>query len=278
MGSRLLSSSGIVSSSQADAIFSAGSKLSKSVQAVTEEQEYYLGRAVAATILAKYRIVNDQALTLYVNKVGAYVAAYSARPEIFGGYHFAVLDTNDINAVSAPGGFIFVSKGFLNILTSEDQLAAVLAHEVGHVVLQHGLSAISESNLSDAVKILGKEALASSQNASVTELNSLFGSSVQEITGALLDKGYSRSQEYEADAYAVQLLKLSGYNANSVKAVLTRLEHAPNQQSGWFATHPSPQNREEELPAVKDSGVNDSTAAGESARTARFQRLLEKLT
>ncbi|HHF43560.1 MAG TPA: peptidase M48, partial [Candidatus Aminicenantes bacterium] len=91
---------------------------------ITEEEEYYIGRSVAATILATYPALNNSRLTRYVNRVGQAVGVYSDRPEIFAGYHFLVLDSNEINAMAAPGGFIFITKGLLRLCRNEDMLAA----------------------------------------------------------------------------------------------------------------------------------------------------------
>lgn len=273
MGSSILSQTGLVSGSQADAIFAVGEKLSKAAETVSDEQEYYLGRSVSATILSRYDLYKNQSPSLYLNKVGAVLAAHSSRPETFGGYHIGILNTDQINAVSAPGGFIFISKGFLKILDSEDELAAVIAHEIGHVALQHGLSAVSESNLTDALQIASKEALSSSSNMAVSELNSLFGDSVNEVAGTLLDKGYSRSQEYNADTYAAKLLKEAGYNPAALKGVFAKLETVSEKSGGWFDTHPSGEKRASEIDEdlVADSG----NASGEKTRTARFKKIIK---
>ena len=275
IGSQVLSSTGVVSSSQADSIFAAGSKLSKAVESVSDEQEYYLGRAVAATILSKYPPVEDSSLTTYLNKVASVLAAHSSRPETFGGYHVAVINTSEINALSAPGGYIFVSKGFVQLLTTEDELAAVLAHEIGHIANKDGLSAISSSNLTGALQIIGKEAASASMSGSpaFNQLNEAFGSSVNEVAGTLLDKGYSRSQEYSADAYAVTLLQRTGYKVSSVKSVLEKLDNVTNQSGGWFETHPSAHKREGELASATDS---PASLKGESVRNRRFKAAVRR--
>lgn len=273
MGSTILSQTGFVTGSQADAIFAVGEKLSKAAESVSDEQEYYLGRSVAATILSRYQPYRNQSPTLYLNKVGAVLAAHSSRPETFGGYHIGILDTDEINAVSAPGGFIFISRGFLKLLDTEEELAAVIAHEVGHVALQHGLSSISESNLTDALQIAGTEALSSSGNMAVSELNSLFGDSVNEVAGTLLDTGYSRSQEYNADTYAAKLLKEAGYNPAALKTVFTKLETAAQKSGGWFDTHPSAEKRAREID--EDLVVNLGDSSGEKTRDARFKKIIK---
>ena len=122
---------------------------------ISEEEEYYIGRAVAALILSKYPVYENAALTRYVNLVGNAVAAYSDRPEIYAGYHFLVLDSDEVNALSAPSGFIFVTKGLLLRCQDEEMLGSILAHEIGHVTAKHGLKAIKKSRLTDAFAKLG---------------------------------------------------------------------------------------------------------------------------
>jgi predicted Zn-dependent protease len=110
---------------------------------LTESQEYYVGRGVAANAMfdADGRYVGlydkDQNLEEYVALVGLSVALESDRPETFKGYHFGVVNSPDINAFAAPGGFIFVTTGALKLMANEDELAGVLSHEIGHVNLRH---------------------------------------------------------------------------------------------------------------------------------------------
>ena len=80
-----------------------------------------------------------------MNEVGDTVARKSSRPNPFRGYHFAVLDTQELNAFACPGGTIFITRGLIQTCQNEDQLAAVLAHEVGHVVNKDGINSISQA-------------------------------------------------------------------------------------------------------------------------------------
>jgi beta-barrel assembly-enhancing protease len=106
--------------------------------AVQEEQE--IGREVAVKFVAYYHVYKDDALAQYVSLVGADIAAQQERQDI--SYHFAVLDSEDINAFSAPGGYVFVTRGALALCQDESELAGVLAHEVGHVAGKHVLNVL----------------------------------------------------------------------------------------------------------------------------------------
>lgn len=274
LGSTLLGSTGLVSSSQASALFSAGGKLAKAATPLSEEEEYYLGRGVSAVILSRYQPLRNQPVQNYVSKVGATVAAYSNRPETFSGYHFMVLDSAEINAVSAPGGFVFISSGFLKLIHNEDELASVLAHEVGHIALGHGVKAISQSNLTQAVTILGKEAATSSATGVSAELVSVFGDSIKDVTNTLLTKGYSRGQEYDADHYAAELLKSAGYNSHELVSMLTTLQAQGESSTGWYSTHPTPKKR---ISEVSEYLAQTEAKAGEETRTRRFKSALKSL-
>ncbi|RIL09854.1 MAG: hypothetical protein DCC75_05610 [Proteobacteria bacterium] len=278
LGSGILSSTGVVSGSQADALFEAGEKIAKAASPLSDEQEYYLGRGVSAMVFAQYRPYRNAAVNQYVNRVGAVVAAVSDKPETFNGYHFQVLDTEEVNAISAPGGFVFVTKGFLRLMKNEDTLASVLAHEVAHINYGHGVSAISQANLTEALLILGKEAAASQAGAELGALTSAFGDSVTDVFNTLLTKGYSRSQEYESDEYAALLLKKAGYTPGSLQVMLTSLEQASkgSEESGWYSTHPSPSRRISNLPEF--ATAQDPAAQGLEVRTARFRKALASLS
>ncbi|NDC38248.1 MAG: hypothetical protein EBZ48_09380 [Proteobacteria bacterium] len=283
LGSSVLNAAGVpVSSESLHTAFDAGEKISKAARGLTPEQEYYLGRGVSAVILSKYKTVKNEAVVRYVNRVARGVAIFSDRPETFGGYHVAVLDSAEINAVSAPGGFIFISKGFLKSIPNEESLAAVLAHEVGHIVKGHGMAAISQANLTAALTELGKEAARTQGGEITSTLAATFGDSITDVTNSLLEKGYSRSQEYEADAYAAELLKRAGYNQMGLIAMLEGLKTSTDSEKsgGWYSTHPKPERRLREAKdtvELSDSSNTIAESKGEAIRTNRFKSAMKGL-
>ena len=210
---------------------------------ISQEEEYWLGRAVAGRILSVYKPSNNAALNDYVIKVGLSVAKFSARPDVYKGYSFQVLESKDINAVSAPGGFVFITTGLLNKLKSEDELAAVLAHEISHIQKQHGLAAIQKAHKSKGKDIGGKIVSALTCSELTALLNEAFEAAVDDMVNTLLEKGYSRDQEFEADQIAFGILKNSGYNELGLGSALTELKLASASAGGWFSTHPSPEER-----------------------------------
>ena len=247
----VLSTTGL-GGSGADSLLDAGFNLAEANRPFSEEQRYYLGRGVSAMILSQYPLFKNDKLTNYINSVGLVVASASPMPATFKGYKFGILDTNEINAMSAPGGFIFVSRGFLSRLPDEDALAAVLAHEVAHVSLDHGINAISQAKTMSALASAGKGALESQGGFITQEATALFGDSVADIFKTLTSRGYSRSQEYDADKLALSILTRAKYDPSRLKEVLTILEKAGNdadvEDKGWYSTHPSPERRMDNLP------------------------------
>ena len=131
LGNQVLEISGVLPATRT---FVAANGISASTVNLTQEQEYYLGRAVAARIMSIYPVSDDKKLTAYLNLVGQAVLAFSDSPESFRGYHFVVLKSSEFNALSAPSGFVFVSSGMIEKMPDEDALASVLAHEIAHVL------------------------------------------------------------------------------------------------------------------------------------------------
>ena len=137
--------------------YKGATKATEAARPITDSEEYYVGRAVAAQILSRYKLDQNPKLTQYVNEVGQTVARKSTRPNPFKGYHFAVLDTQEINAFACPGGIIFITRGLIQTCKNEDQLAAVLAHGVGHVANKDGINSISQALWTQVFTSMGTE-------------------------------------------------------------------------------------------------------------------------
>ena len=246
-----------------------GKAVAKTFQDITPEQEYYVGRAVGAIIAGKYTPYQNQKATNYLNVLGQTLAQASDRPETFGGYHFALLDSNEINAFAAPGGLIFVTRGMLRCCKSEDAVAAVLAHEIGHVQKQHGLQAIKKSRFTEAAGIIGVEAVKTMGGDNLAKATQLFEDSLLDITTTLVNNGYSRIFESEADAAAVVILKRVGYNPNGLVDMLKVMEQKLTPGGMDFAkTHPSPKDRISEVQRTIGTYADVKPPKGRQARFA----------
>ncbi|MGA9756057.1 MAG: M48 family metalloprotease [Desulfobaccales bacterium] len=252
--------------------YKGATKASEASRPINDSEEYYVGRAVAARILGQYKLDQNAKLTQYVNEVGNTVARKSSRPNPFRGYHFAVLDTQELNAFACPGGTIFITRGLIQTCQNEDQLAAVLAHEVGHVVNKDGINSISQARWSQVFTAMGTEAV--KQYGGVAgSLVSLFEGSIDDVCKTIVVNGYSRQAEMAADAAAVTELPRAGYNPNAMVALLTTLEAKSKGASGGiFKTHPPTSER---LAKVKDQvGQTPAESKGEKLRAERFKKMV----
>lgn len=258
-----------------DSVVRAATAMGKTFQDITPEQEYYIGRSVAATILASYRPFDDEPANHYLNLVGQTVAQASDRPDTFGGYHFLILDSDEVNAFAAPGGLIFVTRGMMRLCKDEDNLAAVLAHEVGHIQGKHGLRAIKNSRLTAAFSVLASEGIKQAGGSQLAQLTEIFEGSVSDIAATLIKNGYSRDLEREADQQAVVILRRVGYDPGALSGVLSEMDKRMVRSGPGFAkTHPDPGERMKEL-GVKAGGA--SKLPQPSARKARFEKFAGKI-
>lgn len=276
-GADILASQGKISEKDRAAIVSTSQALRSTFADITDEEEYYIGRAVSALILSRYKTVDDDAFTRYLNLVGMAVVYNSDRPETYGGYHFTVLDSDEVNAMAAPGGFVFVTKGLVRRCGDEETLAAILAHEVGHVAARHGLQSIKKSRLVDAFGVIGSTAASQLNSEELTKLTGLFEGALGDVLEALVGRGYDRKYEFEADELSVKFIAQTGYNPAGLAAFLANMERdkPSGPVAGWFKTHPSPADRLTRVRA--EIAALESAPAKLDIRTARFAAELERL-
>jgi len=247
------------------------------VEVITPEQEYYIGRAVAANILSRYDIYNkgnltEDELTLYLNKICAAITINSDRPDVYNGYHVAILDADEVNAFATPGGHIFVTRGLISAAKTEDALAGVIAHEVAHIQLQHSIKAIQTDRLTKALIITATTAIGAATGMDFNELTSVFTDTVGDIVNTVVNSGYSRQQEFEADTKALSLLADAGYYPSGLISMLTELKNVQgNSNVGFGKTHPTP---EERIGNAQASIGNYSVPDNSSERQERFNSIV----
>jgi predicted Zn-dependent protease len=275
LGTAVGQATGSLTPQQAQSINRSAQAMEKTFQDITPEQEYYIGRSVAATVLHTYGPLDNAAANHYLNVIGRVLAQASDRPETFGGYHFQILNSDDVNAFSAPGGFVMISRGMLRCCRSEDAVAAVLAHEIGHVQGQHGLRAIKKGRLTSALTVLAAEGAKNLGGQDVAELTRAFEGTIGDITSTLMNNGYARGLEREADQTAVTILQRVGYDPAALVAMLAEMkQHLQPGGLDFAKTHPPPDARIAELRRL-------ITAAGPIAtnpvRQRRFERAIGSL-
>jgi len=223
----------------------------KAVQSVTEankdmtpEQEYTLGRAFGAQLLQSHKVSNDEKANHYINVLGQALARFSDLPETYAGYHFQILESPEVNAFSAPGGLIFITTGLILMTHNEDELAAVLAHEIGHVAKRHGVEAIKKDRQTKAWVGIGADTASALGSDQMKQAASSLRDSVSDLTSTIIDKGYSRDTEYQADAAAVTVLTRAGYPTEALVDMIRSLNAIPEAGKGGLTkTHPAPDDR-----------------------------------
>ncbi len=252
---------------------------------ISPEKEYYIGRDVAAEILNQYRIINNKQLDEYLNKICCTIAFCSDKPYAYNGYHVAVLDTDEVNAFATMGGHIFITAGLLKILNSEDEVAAVIAHEMAHIQLQHGKKTIEKDRknkaaAANAALVFSAATIvdAVTDNPVVENITNLteIGSAVVVMSAAIsevvLVTGYSRDKEYEADEYAVELMLNCGYDPTGMLDALYNMKTI-NTSGGLFSTHPKIKDRIKKV--EKQVNKINFTGTSKEARIPRFNNVMK---
>ncbi len=227
-----------------DTLTTASTAAGKAARPISDEEEYYVGRAVAARILATYPLLKNKKQTDYINAIGMVLALQSEKPYTHGGYHFAILDTDEMNAFACPGGIIFITRGMLRATSNEEELAAVLAHEIAHVNHRDGISSIKKSRWTEAVTIIGAKAAENYGPQELSKLTSIFEGTIDDIVKTLVVNGYGKSQEYSADKTALSFLAKAGYNAAALRDFLEQQgKNGKASEGGIMKTHPGTADR-----------------------------------
>ena len=212
----------------------------------TPADAYFLGRAVAANILTVYKpYTQNTELTQYVNRICQTLAINSSQPVAYNGYHVIILDSAEFNAFASSGGHIFITKGLAEAAASEDMLAAVIAHELAHIILKHSIDIINEVRFTDEMMAVADRAADIAAKNSVNAGQLLyFRESITRTVDTLMKNGYAQSQEFNADWEAMVLLAYAGYDPSALIEVLRVLQKVQtSQKGGLYTTHPSPRDR-----------------------------------
>jgi predicted Zn-dependent protease len=247
----------------------------------TEEDRYYVGRSTSAYVFSRYELLENEELTKYVNQIGQTAAMASTKATTFNGYRFNVIDDEHPNAYGTPGGMILISVGMLQLCENEDELAAVCAHEVEHIVRDHPMEAVSAETKKNAIdnfiKFKAKQILAEEAGEKVPE--EFLGAAVDGFGNVLgdirdvLDNGYEKGTEYEADEGAITTLQTAGYSVNALISIIKKLPHS--EKSPYASNHPTPEERISAIETkIAELGIEPYTISEE--RTNRFKEMMKK--
>lgn len=233
---------GRLNTQQMAAIGEAAEQMQVAESTFTPEQEYYIGRAVAAQILSTRHVYENQKAMEYVNLIGTALSFNSDRAETFGGYHFLILDSEEINGFAAPGGLILVCRGLLRCASSEDEVAAILAQLISHVVLKDGLNAIREARKAAAYRTLAMTAVdaAGSEDKNLAQQLAQ-QESVNSLTADLMNRENGRASTLKADRLATVIMRRTGYDPRSLIGLLKAMK--PRLAAAVPHAEPSPDER-----------------------------------
>ncbi len=199
---------------------------------INTAREVEIGRQVAKEIESRYGVVDNPVQQHQVEAIGQRIARVSDRPTL--PWKFKILNTREVNAISLPGGIIYVTKGMMGFLQFEDELAFVLGHEVGHVSRRHHVHLLERTFYVSLV------------------IQLLFGNQprvaeVAEMANVLVTQGFNRELEFEADHFGVIYAHKAGFNVGLAVGLMERFRRAEGQDPSrfevFFRTHPAMSDR-----------------------------------
>ena len=205
---------------------------------ISSAQEAEIGAEVHQQVIAEYPLMNDTAAQSWVNELGGHLetASLDVRDDV--DYQFFVLDTDIVNAFAAPGGYIYLTRGLINMADNEAQMAGVLAHEIGHVAHRHSVAQIERAF---AIGLLGDLVFGDGIASDVVDY----------AAGFVLGTQYSQAQEMDADTLAVNFTigaNISPFGLAEFFETLAELS-GDSVLPDWLSSHPQPLDRAD---AVED--------------------------
>ena len=236
---------------------------------ISDQQEFSIGEGADKEIRQQEgTYLESPALRAYVDSIGNALAKKSERPGII--YHFEILNAPEVNAFALPGGFVYVTRGMLERLSSEDQLAMVMGHEIGHVAARHGASRISAMYALQYGTLVG--AIISPRT--FANYNDLINIALQVGLSR-----YSREQERQADDLGIAYAADSGYRPREAVKVMELLKWMEGREPGalekWFLSHPPASERIADL--TRQADRIEVNKAGSGSRVVRREPYLKQI-
>ena len=236
-------------------------------------QEFQLGCVVASRILPLYPVLpQEDPRSAYVRTLGAALAAASNDPMPYHGYMFLTVQSDEINAFAVPGGFVFVTTGMLKFLKDEDELAAILGHEMGHMELRHGMKSVGKESVLKLFSLMKEVATSTAGDGASAAARQQLTALADELFGKLttsIRNGYGIEFESQADWRAVQFAKTLGYDTKALYDVLELFKAEKGSYGG--ASYPAERGADV-LRYRKGFGCGDGDGApGRSARAQRYK-------
>jgi predicted Zn-dependent protease len=227
-------------------------KVGKGVVGIGPQEERKLGEAVAVEIIGRYGgLVRDEDVMRRVNLVGRSLARYSDRPSL--DWQFAVLDSDTVNAFSAPGGLVFITRGLYEQAESDDVLAGILGHEIAHITNKNALKIVQRGDLATGVKDVAVKHSSDARELNtaagqISQVGSMLGFDVVGLTKKLVEKGFDAPTEYTADRDGRKLAVTTGFAPGGLRAALQQLQKKGENRKTMFSSHPPLPERIKRLP------------------------------
>ena len=252
----------------------------REVNLVSEEKEIQIGKENDAAVRKQYGVYNAPALQAYVNEVGQKLAKHSQRANLE--WHFTIVDSPDINAFALPGGYVYITRGLMAYLDSEEELAGVIGHEIGHVTARHGAQRETQGTIAQALSI-GAEILGQVVGGVQGAGQAVAGAASQWMLT------YGRDQELQADQLGATYLAGNGYDPKGMIKVIGVLKNQEvfaadraraegktvQKMPDWGSTHPSNDQRLHDIVEIANKlKVQGATDAGRD----RYLRAINGMT
>ncbi len=224
-------------------------KIGEGLRKINEQEEIKIGGDLAGMLLGAAPLVDDPAKQAYVNRLGRWLALHSERPGL--PWKFCIVDSDDFNAFSTPGGYVLITRGLFERMRSEAELAGVLAHEIAHVERKHHLEALQRSLRDQSLTEMRRYFTVSTGNSIADQ----FSAALLNAGKDLYIKGLGPNAEYEADRIGVVIAARSGYSPYGLGGVLQTLTATADERAYGMhtRTHPSPLERLARLDAAMGS-------------------------
>lgn len=206
--------------------------------AVSTQQEVALGTQYAAQVDSQLPILHDAALQRYIDVLGDSIAHVTSRADL--DWHFAIVNTDEVNAFALPGGFVYVNRGIIEHADKMDELAGVMAHEIGHVVKRHSVKQMQQAQGANVGVTLA---------CILTRVcESQAGQEAINVGGTLVFAKFSREDEAQADEEGFSFLVKAGISPEGMVSFFQKLLEMEQQSGGastpaWFSDHPLTQDR-----------------------------------
>ena len=240
--------------------------------------EFFLGREAAARLIDDDQVLPfEHPASRYVHQIGTTLQLASHIPYTYRPHAFIVVDKPGVNAFAAPGGIVLIYRGVLDFVQDEDQLAAILAHEIGHLEREHGVRAVGRQKVFKLIGMMADLAQKRALGDKDPELQRRVDKLLDVVMGKLTERiknGYSVEMESEADQSGADLLHKAGYDPYALYELIERFKSF----SGSYGGAGYPEDRGALIRThLKAMGITQAQARPE-ARQARFLRLMANLS